>query len=102
MDQFIDQLMTDAHFPEDMDPEVRDQVKQDLTSRATEMINRDIMDSMSDDVFKRFEEIVNQENVDAKAVQDFITENVPDREKIAAKALFDFRTTYLGAAPAGN
>lgn len=102
MDQFIEQLMRDAHFPEDMDSEVREQVKKDLTSRATEMINRAIMDAMSDEVFKRFEEVVNQENVDAKTVQDFITENVPNRDEIATQALFDFRATYLGAAPAGN
>jgi hypothetical protein len=98
MDQFIDQLMKDASFGKDLAPEILEQVRKDLTTRATDMVNRYIIDSMSDDVFKQFEAMVNQEgDLDPKTVQDFIEKNVPNREEIATRALLEFRTVYMGA-----
>ncbi len=99
MDQFIDQLMKDANFGKDLAPEVLEQVRHDLTTRATDMVNRYIIDSMSDEVFKQFETMMSQEgDLDPKTVQDFIEQNVPNREEVATRALIEFRSIYLGQA----
>ncbi len=88
--------MAAQDIPEDLDPEVREELAKGLLARATDFVNKRIIDSMSDEVAEHFEALVDEQPVDPAKIQAFIETNVPDRERIAGLALYEFRTLYLG------
>jgi len=96
MEQFITQLLQDQGIPADLDVEVRQQLVSELTSRAADFVNQRLIQNMSDEALPHFESLLDEDPVDAQRIQEFIATNVPDKEKIAANALLEFRILYLG------
>ena len=96
LDEFIEQIMREADFPDTLDEEERTQIKKDMVNRANDMMNYAIVDSMSPELQKQFEELVSREDVQPQAITEFIEQNVPDRQKIATNALVEFRAAFLG------
>lgn len=97
MDDYIQQLLKEAGIPEGMDPEVKAQLVSDLTSRASDLVNRKLIDSLSEENATAFNNLLDEKPDDADAIQKFIIEHVPDRDKIVGQALLEFRALYLGA-----
>jgi len=98
MDQFIQQLLQDKGLPADLDEAVRKQLVDDLTDRATDLVNRRLVEAMSEEDVKAFGELLDQQPEDGAAVQAFIEAHVPEKQDIAARALLEFRSLYLGSS----
>jgi hypothetical protein len=98
MEEFIRQLLKDAGVPESTDPEVRQQLEKDLADRASDLINKRLIDAMSEKDAKAFSKLLDDKPDDLGAMQQFIDQHVPDKEKVAGAALLEFRALYLGAA----
>lgn len=96
MDEFINQLLKDSGVPDNLEPEVRAELVKMLTDRATDLINRRIIDAMSDEDAVAFDKFVDAHPGDAAAVQQFVSEHVPNQEQVVAAALLELRTAYLG------
>ena len=98
MDEYIQQLLKDAGVPESTDPEVKAQLAADLSDRARDLINRRLIDSLSGEDVAALDELLDEKPEDLEAMQQFITEHVPDKDKIVGATLLEFRALYLGAA----
>lgn len=96
LEQFIAQLLQDKGLPPGLDPEVRSQLVSDLSTRVTDLINRRLIESMSEEQARNFNRILDQEPADPTAIQQFITENIKNKEEITSGALLEFRELYLG------
>ncbi len=96
MEQFIKQLLADKDLPTNLDDKVRAQLEHDLTSRATDFLNKRMIEALSDDDVKAFEKLIDEQPDNAVAVQEFIDKHVPNKEQLAATALLEFRALYLG------
>lgn len=96
MDDYVEQLLKERGVPEDMPEDVREQLANDLKERAVDFLNRYLIDAMSDQDVAKFQELLDNDPENAEAVQSFISEHVPDKEKVAAQALYEFKVLYLG------
>jgi hypothetical protein len=96
MDQFIDKLLQEQGVPDDLDPQVRQELAAELTSRAVDFMNRRLVDAMDENALNDFQALLDTDPTDPAVVQDFITAHVADRDKVIAKALIEFRSIYLG------
>ena len=97
MEAFILQLLHDKGLPADLDEGVQAQLVKDLTNRLVDMINRRVIDTLSEEQAQELEKLIDQNPDNPQAIQEFIDKNVPDKQEIATKAMFEFRTLYLGA-----
>ncbi len=96
MQEFIRQLLQEQGVSPDLDPEVREELTRQLTGRATDFVNKRLLDSMNDETVSHFNRLLDEHPDDAALMQDFIAVNVPDRERLVASALTEFRALYLG------
>lgn len=96
MDEFIKQLLDEKGLPANIDDKVRVQLEQDLTSRAVDFINRQLINSLTETQVAELEELIDEKPADTKAIQDFIANNVPNKEAITGAALAEFKRLYLG------
>lgn len=98
MDEYIEQLLKDAGVPEATDPAVKKQLTADLTARANDLVNRRLIDAMSDEDAAAFDKLLDEQSDNVNAMQQFITDHIPNREKVVGAALLEFRALYLGKA----
>jgi hypothetical protein len=96
MDEFIQQLLAERGIPESVDEETRQQLAEDLSSRLNDFINKRLIESMPEDVLAKFEEQLDSGNATTESLQQFVADNLPDKEQVTANALMEFRALYLG------
>ncbi|CAN5118794.1 hypothetical protein BH09PAT3_BH09PAT3_4590 [soil metagenome] len=96
MDNFIQQLLSDQGVASDINPEVRAQLVQDLSSRATDFVNRGLINAMSDEAVEHFNTMLDDPSITPEQVQQFVDTNVANKEQVVANALVEFRALYLG------
>jgi hypothetical protein len=96
IEQFVKDILKQKGLPPNLDQAVYDKLVSDLTERATDLVNKRLIEAMSEEQAKKLEDIMNSEPDNAQAVQDFITQNVPNHEAVASAALIEFRQLYLG------
>lgn len=99
MEQFIKDLLKEKGLPANLEPAVYDRLVKDLSERVEKIVNKRLIDSLSDEQFDQLEKL-SASSPNEQAVQDFINANVPNKDKIVALALAEFRQLYLGNAPA--
>ena len=87
MEEFIRQLLQDKGVPADVEPEVKEQLVRDLTSRVTDMVNRRMIDSLNDTDLAEFEKMIDENPDDVLSLQHFIEQHVPEKEALTAAAL---------------
>ena len=97
MENYIQQLIADQGITNDIDPEVREQLTQELTTRANNFLNQRLLDAMSDDAVEHFNTTLDSNTFGAEQIQQFIDVNLPQKDKIVAAALLEFRALYLGS-----
>lgn len=95
LDAFIDRLLTEKQFA-NLDAEVREQLKKDLTMRAEDFINVALISSLSEADQTTFETMMD-ENKSAEELQAFLAAHVPDMNQVVAGALLKFRNIYINA-----
>lgn len=90
---FVSDLMSHLDLPDD--PEVVDNIRQDLTDRAVDTVNRALTDAMSDHAVTLFNLLLDQEPANPQRIQDFVAANVKDAQGVSARALGEFRRKYI-------
>lgn len=98
MDEYIQQLLNDAGVPESTDSGVLDQLKADLIARSNEFVNRQLIDALSDEDAVAFDKLLDEKPDDIMAIQQFITDHIPNKDQVVGAALLEFRALYLGTA----
>lgn len=96
LETFVEDLLTEKQF-QNLDAEVYDQLKLDLMSRASDVINAALMRQLSETNLKKLEELVDS-GAPVETTQAFIAENVQDLPQIVAGTLLRFRNSYIGQA----
>lgn len=91
---FVDRLFEEKKFPENLEKEVVEQIKTDLLSRVEDRINMVIVSNLPEDKLEEFNQMLDK-NVDARAIQNFCAENIPDLAQLIASELIIFKQTYL-------
>lgn len=92
---FVEKLIEEKGF-EDLDPEVRQQMKSDLLDRAENRINAAILENMPKEKLAEFNELLNGLN-NGEEVQSFCRDNIKNLDEVIAQTLMDFRSAYLNA-----
>ena len=91
---FVDRLVEEKKF-ENLDSEVLDQIKTDLSDRVEDRINAAILEHMPPEKLENFNELL--DNEDAEKIQAFCQENITDLDNIIASELVTFRGSYLNS-----
>lgn len=99
MEQFVKDLLKEKGLSANLEPAVYDRLVKDLSERAEKIVNKRLIDSLNEEQFDQLEKLT-ASSPDEQAVQDFINANVPNKERVVALALAEFRQLYLGTAPA--
>ena len=97
MDNFIDEILAQSGAKASADPEVEAQLKADLTERAAALINRRLVDALTDEQTDKLNQLLDDQPDNVEAFQQFIIDNLPDKDQIVAAALYEFRVLYLGS-----
>ena len=92
---FVDRLVEEKKLPENLEKEVVEEIKKDLSTRVEERINAVIVNNLSEEKLGEFNEMLNK-NASDKEMQDFCLKNIPDLPQLIASELIVFRDTYHG------
>ena len=93
LEGFVSRLMQEKGFPGVDDPEVLDQIKTDLLERVNDQINAMIIAEMPPEKLEEMDALTDGD--DEEALQNFISQNVPNIDQKLLNVLEDFRNTYL-------
>jgi hypothetical protein len=93
--KFIEQLLEEKGLAE-LDPEVRTELVEDLSSRFTQFLNTRLIDTLIDDEKLELSKLVDEQPPDMDKIQKYIAEKIPDTITITANAMKEFRGLYLG------
>jgi len=96
MDDFVNQLLKDISVPESMDPEVRKELFDSLRNRADRFVMMRMIDAMKDEDVEAFDKLTDEKADDVESIRKFLDDHVPQRDKVMAAALLEFRATFLG------
>ena len=92
VDELIDQKFVDSQ--EEVTPEIRDELRQDLLLRLDEFIMAKVIAELSDEDLATFENLM-KEGKSCEELQKFATEKISDFTDFATDAFLEFRTVYL-------
>lgn len=89
---FAEKLLADRGV-QGIDPEVLNEMKEDLQQRVEERVNLTLVRAMPPEKMEEFERLVN--SGDMEQIAAFCTQNIPNLEQVIASELLNFRTSYL-------
>jgi hypothetical protein len=90
---FVDRLVAEKKYPENLEQGVIDQIKKDLLSRVEDRVNMVIISNLSEEKLKEFNELMDK-NISDEEMQKFCSDNIPDLAQLIASELIVFRQTY--------
>jgi broad-specificity NMP kinase len=94
LELFVDRLLQEKKFPENLETEVMAQIKADLLDQVENRINAVIINNLSEDKLEEFNKKID-ENLSDEEMQKFFSESIPDLPQLIASELIVFRQTYL-------
>lgn len=92
LEEFIDKLVKEKGFG-DEEPEVMEQIKNDLLERIENHINASILRVMPIDQQEAFERVL--EEGDFEKIKNFCEEHIPALESLVASTMENFAKIYL-------
>lgn len=92
---FVDRLVEEKKYPENLEQGVIDQIKADLLSRVEDRVNMLIISNLSEEKLIDFNKLMDK-NVSDEEMQKFCSDNIPDLSQLIASELIVFRQTYIG------
>jgi hypothetical protein len=92
---FVTRLLEEKHL-QNVDPEVLEQLKADLTDRVEDRLNMVILKNLPEEALAPFEKLLEQDN--SEETQAFCQQNIPNLQEIISDELLAFRKTYLDLA----
>ncbi len=96
LDSYIDKLIDEKKF-EDLSPELRQQMHDDLKARVYDTINAKVIRELKDEDLPAFEALIDA-NATPEELQAYTQEKLPDSVSFLTNVLMDFRIMYLGLA----
>lgn len=96
MDDFVNQLLKDINVPDSMDPEVKKEMTEELRNRADKFVLSRMLDAMSDQDLDEFDKLSAEKPDDADSLRQFLDNHVPEKDRVMAAALLEFRAAFLG------
>jgi hypothetical protein len=94
LEMFVDRLMEEKKFPEDLEKEVMDQIKADLLSRVEDRINAVIIANLAPEKLEEFSKMLDS-NIADEEMQKFCSDNIPDLPQLIATELIVLKNSYL-------
>ena len=93
LDNFVDELLA-AQGIDQLEPEVRDQLAQDLTDRLNDRLEAAMIAELPENKLPELEALLDQQ-VETNKLQKFFAENIVDLPAVLARELAAFRQSYL-------
>jgi hypothetical protein len=97
MDEYLNDLLSQTGALQTADQDVLTQLKSDLSERVTALINRRLIDALPEEKVAELERMLDEQPDNVEAYQQFMVENLPNRQEIVNATLLEFRVLYLGA-----
>lgn len=94
IDEFIDKLIEDKGFT-DLLPDVKDQLKKDISMRLDDFIAARVIAALSDEDLATFEQML-KDGKSKEEIQQFTSSHVTDFTEFLTNVLLEFRGVYLG------
>lgn len=94
IDQFIDLILKEKGLG-DLDADVMAQLKQDLASRLTMLINRRLVEALPEDKLAELERLLSDQPQDQMKIQNYLSSNIPNLSEITINAMQEFKSLYL-------
>lgn len=91
---FVNRLVEEKKFPEDLEKEVIDQIKADLLSRVEDRVNAVIISNLSAEKLEEFNKLLDTD-ISNEDMQKFCSENIPELPQLIATELIVFKQSYL-------
>ncbi|EKE15769.1 MAG: hypothetical protein ACD_11C00106G0009 [uncultured bacterium] len=91
---FVEKLVEEKKF-ENVDADVLNQIKMDLTERVEDRINATILENMPKDKLEEFSALLDGAN--SEQIDIFCRQNIFNLDEVLAGALVEFRDTYLNS-----
>ena len=91
--KFVNVLIAEKKYQ--VEPEVLEQIKEDVLDRAENIINATIVANTPPEKLDELNRILD-ENGHQAALDEFCSTNIPELQQKIAEALVQFRKTYLG------
>lgn len=91
---FVDRIMEEKKFPEDLGEEVLSQIKADLLSKVEDRVNSVIISNLSSEKLEEFNKLLDQ-NISDEEMQKFCSSNIPNLSQLIASELIVFKQSYL-------
>jgi len=93
LDKFINELLV-AQGIDQLEPEVRDQLIQDLTDRLNDRLEAAMVAELPEEKLPELEALLDKQAV-TEELQKFFADNIPDLPTVLARELSAFRQSYL-------
>ena len=93
LDKFVDELLA-AQGIEGVDPEVREQLVEDLTTRLNDRLEAAMVAELPEDKLPELERLLDHGNNEVE-LQKFFADNIPNLPALLARELAAFRQDYL-------
>ena len=93
LDNFVDELLA-AQGIDQLEPEGRDQLAQDLTDRLNDRLEAAMIAELPENKLPELEALLDQQ-VETNELQKFFAENIVDLPAVLARELAAFRQSYL-------
>lgn len=91
--KFISDMVVEKRMTDGLDPDVAEQVINDLTEQAEAKINEEILNQLSESQKKQFEALLDRE-ASPEEIQHFISSSIPNLDTVIGNALIEFSKLY--------
>lgn len=96
IDEFIESILNDKGIT-DVEPEVRAELKQEMTQRLTDQINKAAIMQLSEDKAAELATLVENPNFSDEQMTEFMKNSGVNLPEVALDTMLKFRGFYLGA-----
>lgn len=98
VDDFIEKLLVEKGVT-DIEPDTREELKQDMKRRLLEQINRNAILELPEDKATELAKKVEDPNFTDEQMADFLVKSGVNLTEVALDTMLKFRSFYLGVAP---
>lgn len=98
IDQFVGQVLDEKKIPGTNDPEIRQQLINDLKTRLMEQIDRAMLSALSEKQLDELNALLDKPGLQDADIQNFYRQSGVNGQQVAFNTMIRFREYYLGAA----
>lgn len=96
IEQFVGQVLDAKKIPGTDDPEIRQQLVNDLKTRLMAQIDRAMLSALSEQQLDELNKMLDNPNIQESDIQEFYRRSGIDGRQIAFNTMMRFREYYLG------